>query len=124
MKGSRGLLKGPRELEIHTNRGVRSNPIEAGIQRMIMQGGPVETAFTVYSDFENYVSGIYWDPLGVQLYRISIGGSSWGSRSRSWGARRGFKCERTHLSPFGSPKVPPSDAFWVVQEVKGWFFHL
>jgi len=24
---------------------------------MVMEGGPVETAFTVYSDFENYVSG-------------------------------------------------------------------
>ena len=23
------------------------------------QGGPVETAFTVYTDFENYASGIY-----------------------------------------------------------------
>merc|ERR1719454_1606285 len=29
------------------------------IQQLIMAGGPVETAFTVYSDFENYVSGIY-----------------------------------------------------------------
>ena len=27
------------------------------IKQMIMEGGPVETAFTVYSDFENYVSG-------------------------------------------------------------------
>jgi len=32
---------------------------EAGIQKAIMEGGPVETAFTVYSDFANYVSGIY-----------------------------------------------------------------
>jgi len=29
------------------------------IKQMIMAGGPVETAFTVYSDFENYDSGIY-----------------------------------------------------------------
>ena len=48
-----------------------------------------------------------WEPLGVQLYRISIGGSSWGSRSRSSGARRGFKGERTHLSPLGPPKMLP-----------------
>ena len=26
---------------------------------MIMEGGPVETAFTVYSDFEDYAGGIY-----------------------------------------------------------------
>jgi len=32
---------------------------EAGIQKAIMEGGPVETAFTVYTDFANYVSGIY-----------------------------------------------------------------
>ena len=28
---------------------------ETAIKQMIMEGGPVETAFTVYSDFENYV---------------------------------------------------------------------
>ena len=38
---------------------------EAGIQAMILEGGPVETAFTVYSDFENYAGGelqivLYW----------------------------------------------------------------
>jgi len=32
---------------------------EESIMRMIYEGGPVETAFTVYSDFEDYVSGIY-----------------------------------------------------------------
>merc|ERR1712139_338993 len=32
---------------------------EKGIAQAIMAGGPVETAFTVYDDFENYVSGIY-----------------------------------------------------------------
>jgi cathepsin B len=32
---------------------------EQGIQKAIMTGGPVETAFTVYTDFANYVSGIY-----------------------------------------------------------------
>jgi cathepsin B len=29
------------------------------VQKMIMAGGPVETAFTVYSDFENYAGGVY-----------------------------------------------------------------
>lgn len=32
---------------------------EEGIMKAIYEGGPVETAFTVYSDFANYVSGIY-----------------------------------------------------------------
>ena len=55
--------------------------------------------------------GMNWGPLGVQLYTISTGGSSWGSRSRSSGARRGFKGERTHLSPFGPSKTPPKGHF-------------
>jgi cathepsin B len=38
---------------------VQSASGEEGIQKAIMEGGPVETAFTVYSDFANYVSGIY-----------------------------------------------------------------
>jgi len=29
------------------------------IAQAIMEGGPVETAFSVYADFENYVSGVY-----------------------------------------------------------------
>eukprot|EP00419_Tripos_fusus_P056033 CAMPEP_0172812004 /NCGR_PEP_ID=MMETSP1075-20121228/9765_1 /TAXON_ID=2916 /ORGANISM="Ceratium fusus, Strain PA161109" /LENGTH=376 /DNA_ID=CAMNT_0013651503 /DNA_START=65 /DNA_END=1195 /DNA_ORIENTATION=- len=32
---------------------------EENIQKAIMAGGPMEVAFTVYSDFENYASGIY-----------------------------------------------------------------
>ena len=32
---------------------------EKAIQQMILAGGPVETAFTVYSDFELYTHGIY-----------------------------------------------------------------
>merc|ERR1711977_531057 len=38
---------------------VQSASGETGIQKAIMAGGPVETAFTVFSDFANYVSGIY-----------------------------------------------------------------
>merc|ERR1711966_579617 len=32
---------------------------EQAIQKTIMTDGPVEAAFTVYSDFENYAGGIY-----------------------------------------------------------------
>ena len=38
---------------------VQSASGEEGIQSAIMAGGPVETAFTVYSDFANYAGGIY-----------------------------------------------------------------
>lgn len=37
---------------------------EEGIAQAIMTGGPVETAFDVYGDFENYVSGIYHNVKG------------------------------------------------------------
>lgn len=39
--------------------GVQQASGEKGIQKAIMEGGPVETAFTVYTDFANYVGGIY-----------------------------------------------------------------
>merc|ERR1712232_1178536 len=39
---------------------------ESGIQRAIMAGGPMETAFSVYSDFENYAGGIYHHVSGGQ----------------------------------------------------------
>jgi len=39
--------------------GVEQASGESGIMKAIMEGGPVETAFTVYTDFANYVSGIY-----------------------------------------------------------------
>jgi cathepsin B len=38
---------------------IQSYSNEAAIQNAIMTAGPVETAFTVYADFENYVSGVY-----------------------------------------------------------------
>jgi len=43
---------------------VKSAHGEQEIQEMIMAGGPVETAFTVYSDFENYAGGIYHHVTG------------------------------------------------------------
>ena len=38
---------------------------EEAIQRMIMEGGPVETAFTVYTDFEDYAGGVYKHTTGT-----------------------------------------------------------
>lgn len=37
---------------------------EKAIQQMIFAGGPVETAFSVYSDFENYAGGVYQHTIG------------------------------------------------------------
>merc|ERR1712238_300699 len=37
---------------------------EEGIQRAIMAGGPMEVAFEVFSDFENYAGGIYHHVTG------------------------------------------------------------
>ena len=37
---------------------------EKAIQQMIMAGGPVETAFSVYDDFEDYAGGIYHHVTG------------------------------------------------------------
>jgi len=54
---------------------------EEGIQQAIMQGGPVETAFTVYSDFENYVSGIYHHVSGSEAGGHAVRIVGWGSEN-------------------------------------------
>ena len=45
---------------------------------MIMEGGPVETAFTVYSDFENYVSGVYKHTSGQMMGGHAVKFVGWG----------------------------------------------
>eukprot|EP00434_Breviolum_minutum_P038384 symbB.v1.2.034047.t1/scaffold4326.1/size41202/2 len=57
---------------------------EKAIQQMIMQGGPVETAFTVYSDFELYTKGIYKHVSGS-----AAGGHA--VRMVGWGVDNGVK---------------------------------
>jgi cathepsin B len=51
---------------------------EEDIQRMIMKGGPVETAFTVYSDFENYVGGVYHHVSGEMAGGHAVKFVGWG----------------------------------------------
>jgi cathepsin B len=51
---------------------------EAEIQKMIMEGGPVETAFTVYSDFENYAGGIYHHVSGTMAGGHAVKFVGWG----------------------------------------------
>ena len=42
--------------------------------------GPVETAFTVYSDFENYVSGIYKHTTGATAGGHAVKIVGWGEQ--------------------------------------------
>jgi cathepsin B len=51
---------------------------EEKIQRMIMEGGPVETAFTVYSDFEDYAGGIYQRTTGKPAGGHAVKIVGWG----------------------------------------------
>merc|ERR1712137_72482 len=51
---------------------------EAGIMQAIMTGGPVETAFDVYSDFENYASGIYHHVTGKNVGGHAVKMVGWG----------------------------------------------
>merc|ERR1712226_428119 len=51
---------------------------EEQIQRAIMSGGPVDAAFTVYSDFENYAGGIYHHVTGELAGGHAIKIVGWG----------------------------------------------
>ncbi|OLP96713.1 Cathepsin B-like cysteine proteinase 6 [Symbiodinium microadriaticum] len=51
---------------------------EKAIQQMIMAGGPVETAFTVFSDFELYTSGIYHHVSGSMAGGHAVRMVGWG----------------------------------------------
>jgi cathepsin B len=50
----------------------------ADIQQAIMAGGPMEVAFTVYADFENYASGIYHHVSGGQVGGHAVKVVGWG----------------------------------------------
>jgi len=51
-----------------------------------MTGGPVETAFTVYSDFENYAGGIYHHVSGSMAGGHAVKIVGWGvdSGTKYW----------------------------------------
>jgi len=49
-----------------------------GVQKLIMEGGPVETAFTVYSDFENYAGGVYHHVTGSMAGGHAVKIVGWG----------------------------------------------
>lgn len=49
------------------------------IQQMILAGGPVETAFDVYSDFENYAGGVYQHVTGEMAGGHAVKIVGWGT---------------------------------------------
>merc|ERR1712151_224845 len=57
---------------------VTSYPSERDIQETLMKDGPVEAAFTVYSDFENYAGGIYHHVTGEMAGGHAIKIVGWG----------------------------------------------
>jgi len=63
------------EGRVTTYRGV------SAIQEAIMNDGPVETAFTVYSDFENYAGGIYKHTGGSMLGGHAVRIVGWGTEN-------------------------------------------
>ena len=79
---------------------------EEGIQKAIMAGGPVETAFTVYTDFANYVSGIYHHVSGgvegghavrIVGWGVDAGAKYWkvaNSWNPYWGEKGYFRIKR------------------------------
>jgi len=50
----------------------------ANIQQAIMAGGPMSVSFTVYSDFENYASGIYHHVSGQSVSGHAVKVVGWG----------------------------------------------
>jgi len=79
---------------------------EEGIQQAIMAGGPMEVAFTVYSDFENYAGGIYHHVTGEMAGGHAVKVVGWGvdggvkywkianSWNPHWGEKGYFRIKR------------------------------
>jgi cathepsin B len=63
---------------------VESYEDEASIQKAIMEAGPIETAFSVFADFETYAGGIYH-----QTSEQFLGGHA--VRIVGWGEEKGTK---------------------------------
>lgn len=81
---------------------------EEEIQQAIMAGGPMEVAFTVYSDFEDYTSGIYHHVTGTMAGGHAVKMVGWGvedgtkywkvanSWNPHWGENGYFRIRRGH----------------------------
>jgi len=79
---------------------------EANIQSAVMAGGPMEVAFTVYSDFENYAGGVYHHVSGSMAGGHAVKVVGWGVESGTkywkianswnpyWGEKGYFRIKR------------------------------
>jgi len=99
---------------------------EEGIQKAIMAGGPVETAFTVYTDFANYAGGIYSHVSGsvegghaVRMvgWGVDNGNKYWkvaNSWNPYWGEKGYFriKCGNNECGIENGVSFSPSNAKW------------
>lgn len=73
-------------------------PTEKALMSTIMTSGPVETAFQVYADFENYASGIYH-----KTSRHSLGGHA--VKMVGWGVEGGVKYWKVGSHPAPSSNL-------------------
>ena len=77
---------------------VKTHSGPSSIQMAIMEGGPVETAFTVYQDFMSYSGGIYVHSWGGVLGGHAVKIIGWGTQgstkywiiANSWGTSWGL----------------------------------
>jgi cathepsin B len=56
----------------------QSYPSASEMKMAIMEGGPIESAFTVYQDFMNYKSGVYIQHSDVEMGGHAIKVVGWG----------------------------------------------
>lgn len=70
---------------------------EQDIMQAIMEGGPVETAFNVYSDFEDYTGGIYHHASGSRKGGHAV-------RMVGWGVENGQKYWKNSWNPYWGEK--------------------
>merc|ERR1740138_518705 len=94
------------------------------IQEAIMAGGPVETAFTVYMDFANYVSGIYHHVSGGMEGGHAVRIVGWGveggvkywkvanSWNPHWGEKGYFRIKMGECGIDDMVTFSPPDAKW------------
>eukprot|EP00035_Acanthoeca_spectabilis_P019618 m.429001 g.429001 ORF g.429001 m.429001 type:complete len:362 (+) comp16930_c0_seq1:668-1753(+) len=101
---------------------------ETAVQQMIMEGGPVETAFSVYTDFENYAGGVYTHTSGSLAGGHAVKIVGWGEDSGTkywkvanswnpyWGEEGYFRIVRGDANGNGGIEQmvtgSPTDATW------------
>ena len=89
----------------------------AAIKAMLMEGGPVATAFTVYSDFENYAGGVYTHTAGAAVGGHAVKIVGWGTDGGTeyWKVCAGPSSPHSGVPPPHSGAPPrPGTGYWKV----------